>query len=309
MKWLSGPSPSAVAEALRAVVPELSALPVGIPDLAGQDDPVWQSASAVLGEDFFVKFAWSETAARRLLQQIRVLEALTREPAVPYLPQVVAAGTDPLIMVTRRVRGASLFAVADFINLDQAGLQIARFLAALHSEEARRRVEALTGVVPAWYPLVTTSALRERFGQWVSPEQQRQVVLWCDWADETLAEPRPQVLVHGDLHGDNQVWYRGKLMAVLDFENAGAGEAEYDLRAFPGPGTGARLELLSAVTRHYERIAGRGLSVERIMAWHLRQALGDVLWRSEAGLPLPDHRAPGEWVAEMAARFRSCAVT
>jgi hypothetical protein len=174
MKWLSGPSPSAVAEALRAVVPELSALPVGIPDLAGQDDPVWQSASAVLGEDFFVKFAWSETAARRLLQQIRVLEALTREPAVPYLPQVVAAGTDPLIMVTRRVRGASLFAVADFINLDQAGLQIARFLAALHSEEARRRVEALTGVVPAWYPLVTTSALRERFGQWVSPEQQRQ---------------------------------------------------------------------------------------------------------------------------------------
>jgi aminoglycoside phosphotransferase (APT) family kinase protein len=129
-------------------------------------------------------------------------------------------------------------------------------------------------------PLVTTSALRERFGQWVTPEQQRQVVRWCDWADETLAEPRPQVL----LHGDNQVWYRGELMAVLDFENAGAGEPEYDLRAFPGLGTGLRLELLSAVTRHYERIAGRGLSVERIMAWHLRQALGDVLWRSEAGL-------------------------
>ena len=68
-----------------------------------------------------------------------------------------------------------------------------------------------------------------------------------------------------------------------------------------GPG----LELLSAVTRHYERIAGRGLSVERIMAWHLHQALGDVLWRSEAGIPLPDDRAPGEWVAAMAARFRS----
>jgi len=28
------------------------------------------------------------------------------------------------------------------------------------------------------------------------------------------------------------------------------------------------------------------------MAWHLRQALGDVLWRSEAGLPLAP--APGK---------------
>ncbi len=104
-----------------------------------------------------MKFAWSETAARRVLQQIRVLEALAREPAVPYLPQVVANATDPLIMVTRRVRGASLFTVADSINLDYAGMQIARFLAVLHGEEARRRVEAMTGAVPAWYPLVATS--------------------------------------------------------------------------------------------------------------------------------------------------------
>ena len=305
MRWLSGPSPSAVTEALRAVVPELSGLPVDIPDLAGRDDPVWQSSSAALGEDFFVKFAWSETAARRVLRQIRVLDVLAREPAVPYLPQVVASGTDPLIMVTRRVRGASLFAVADFIDLDYAGRQMARFLAVLHGEEARQRVEAMTGAVLAWYPLVTTDALRERFGRWVTQEQQRDVVRWCDWADEILAEPTPQVLVHGDLHGDNQVWHGGKLVAILDFENAGAGEPEYDLRAFPGPGMGPGLELLSAVTRHYERIAGRGLSVERIMAWHLHQALGDVLWRSEAGIPLPDGRAPGEWVGDMADRFRS----
>ena len=90
MRWLSGPSPSAVTEALRAIVPELSGLPVDLPDPAGRDDPVWQSSSAALGEDFFVKFAWSETAARRVLRQIRVLDALAREPAVPYLPQVVA---------------------------------------------------------------------------------------------------------------------------------------------------------------------------------------------------------------------------
>lgn len=68
-----------------------------------------------------------------------------------------------------------------------------------------------------------------------------------------------------------------------------------------GPG----LELLTAIMRHYERIVGCELSAERLMAWHLRQTLGGALWRSEAGIPLPDHRSPGEWAADIAARFGS----
>ena len=139
----------------------------------------------------------------------------------------------------------------------------------------------------------------------MTPEQQHKVLRWCDWADEILAEPRPQVLVHGDLHGDNQVWCGGELKGVLDFEDAGAGQPEYELRAFPGPGMGPGLELLTAIMRHYERIVGCELSAERLMAWHLRQTLGDALWRSEAGIPLPDHRSPGEWAADIAARFGS----
>jgi hypothetical protein len=42
---------------------------------------------------------------------------------------------------------------------------------------------------------------------------------------------------------------------------------------------------------------------DRVMAWHLRNALGDALWRSEAGLPLADHRTPPEWVDDLAARI------
>jgi aminoglycoside phosphotransferase (APT) family kinase protein len=305
MRWLSGPTPAAVADALRAVAPELSRLPVRIPAVRTSGDPAWHSASAPVGQDYFAKFAWSAPAAERLRHQITVLDALGREPAVPFLPEVVAAGVDPLILVTRRVPGSSLFSVADSVQPDRAGRQIAQFLAALHGDQTRRRVEALTGVVPAWYPLVSTDALRQRFGRQVTPPQQRQVTRWCDWADETLAEPRPPVLVHGDLHGDNQVWRGDQLRAVLDFENVGRGEPEYELRAFPGPGMGPGLELLTAVVRHYDQLTGRRLSVERIMAWHLRQALGDALWRSEAGLPLPDHRTPGEWVADLAARFQA----
>jgi hypothetical protein len=56
--------------------------------------------------------------------------------------------------------------------------------------------------------------------------------------------------------------------------------------------------------RHYERLAGRSLSADRVMAWHVRQALGDALWRSEAGIPLQDRRSPSAWVRDLADRFR-----
>jgi hypothetical protein len=51
-------------------------------------------------------------------------------------------------------------------------------------------------------------------------------------------------------------------------------------------GAAPGVELLTAVMRHYQQITGRKLSVDRIMAWHVRAALGDALWRSEAGIPL-----------------------
>lgn len=305
MRWLREPSPAAVAEALRAAAPRLAGLPVTIPALNPSGDPVWHMSTAALGQDFVVKFAWSREAARFVQHQIRVLAALAFEPAVPYLPEVVAAGTSPLILVTRRVPGTSLFTVVDGIDRDDAASQLAQFLAVLHSDEVRRRAEAAIGPVPAWYPLVTTEALRARLGVLVTRDEQRSVVRWCDWVDEVLARPYPfpQVLVHGDLHGDNQIWSGAELRAVLDFESAGLGEPEYELRGFPGPGLGPGVELLTATMRHYERLTGRALSVERIMAWHIRQTLGDVLWRSEAGLPLADRRSPGDWVGDVATRL------
>ena len=116
------------------------------------------------------------------------------------------------------------------------------------------------------------------------------------------------MLVHGDLHGDNQVWDRDELRLVVDFATAGAAEPEYELRAFPGLGMGPGLELLTAVMRHYQQVTGRQLSADRVLAWHLRQALGDALWHSEAGIPLNDHRTPPQWVEDLAARFSALGI-
>lgn len=278
--------------------------PVAVPGPAGKQDPQWHSGCEPAGDQFFVKFAWSRPAALRLAREIGVLAALAREPAVPYLPEMVASSTDPLPMVTRRVAGASLFEVVDSIDPDYAARQLVWFLAALHDPATRRRAEDAVGALTGpQLPPATTGILRERLGALVRPDQRQTVVRWCDWADIVLATPGPAVLVHGDLHGNNQVWDRDELRLVLDFENVGAAEPEYELRGVPGPGMGPGVELLTAIMRHYQQATGRQLSPARVMAWHLRHALNDVLWRSEAGLALPDHRTPPQWVEDLAVRF------
>jgi aminoglycoside phosphotransferase (APT) family kinase protein len=306
MRWLAECSAEALGEALRTVAPELSdsRVTVPVPDPAAKADPVWWTSSTVLDGRYLVKFAWSRPAALRLAREIGVLTALAREPRIPYLPEVVASSTDPVLLVTRLVPGTSLFDVVDSVDPDRAGRQLATFLAALHHPATRHRVEAVVGTLTgAQLPPATTGALRERFGKWIRPDQRRLVTRWCDWADAVLAPPGPSVLVHGDLHGNNQVWDGDTLRLVVDLETVGAAEPEYDLRTFPGPAMGRGVDLLTALMRHYQQLTGRHLSIDRVMAWHLRTALGDALWRSEAGIPLADHRTPPDWVDDLATRF------
>jgi hypothetical protein len=187
-------------------------------------------------------------AALRLAREIGVLTVLGREPKVPFLPEVVASSTDPVLLITRRVPGTSLFDVVDSIDRDRAARQLGSFLAALHRPATRERAEGAVGTLTgAQLPPATTTTLRERLGKWIRPDQLRIIMGWCDWADAVLASPGPAVLVHGDLHGDNQVWHDDELRLVVDFETIGAAEPEYDLRTFPGPGMGPGVELLTAL--------------------------------------------------------------
>ena len=287
----------------------MSGYPLTVPGPTAKDDPVWQSGATIVDERFVVKYAWSRPAALSLAREIGALTALTAEPRVPYLPEVVASSMSPLLLITRYVPGMSLFEVVDSIDRDRAGWQLARFLAVLQQPATCERAEAAVGrLTGTEFPPVTTQVLRDRFASWVRPGQRELVVRWCDWADGVLASPAPAVLVHGDLHGDNQVWDGDELRVVIDFATIGAAEPEYDLRTFPGPGMGPGMDLLTATMRHYQQITGRRLSLQRVMAWHVRAALGDALWRSEAGIPLADHRTPPEWVDDLAARFRALGI-
>ena len=307
MQWLAECSVAALREALAAVAPELSGYPVTVPGPGCKEDPLWHSGCVPVGDRFFVKFAWSRPAALRLAREIGVLTALAREPEVPFLHEVVASSRPAAddhqaragdIPVRRR-------------QLDRPGprRQPARAVpAALHDPAARKRAEAAVGTLTGAQLPATTGTLRERLGTWARPDQRRTVIRWCDWADASLASPGTAVLVHGDLHGDNQVWDHYELRLVVDFETVRAAEPEYDLRAFPGPDMGPGVELLTAIMRHYQQITGRQLLADGIMAWHLRNAFGDVLWRSELAIPLADHRTPPEWVEDLAARFSALGI-
>ena len=112
---------------------------------------------------------------------------------------------------------------------------------------------------------------------------------WCDWVDRVLDDrpALPEVLVHGDLHGYNQVWdpATASLLAVVDFEASGVADRHFDLRYLPSNARGP--ELVLAVVDAYDGLSGQRLELERIMAWHVLTALGDALWRTEAGVALP----------------------
>ena len=307
LSWLGEWSAEAVRRTLSSSAP---ALAEGDLVLRGGLDanPEWSSGSAVASGRFLAKFALSAPTARRLWHEARVLGALGGQPGL-RLPRLVAVGHDPVHLVVALVVGGplsyDLVSASTGGQVRRIGAELAAFLAALHRPATMTRVQAALGLVgpPDPGPQATTGELRARLGTWIRPGQADLVRRWCDWADQVLARPGSEVFAHGDLHGYNQVWDqdRRRLRVVVDLETSGAAEAEYDLRYVPALGPG--VALLTATARSYAARTGQTLDLRRAMAWHVRTALGDALWRSEAGLPLPDGGTPSGYVDQLAARF------
>ena len=306
--WLADASEDSLRSALVASAPDLARLPMRIKPRDASSDPLWWSSSAVVDEAVVVKFAWSEVRAVRLWREGVVLERHRRaDPTLP-LPEVVVLAEQPALVATRIVRGVPLggewaweLAGAD---ADWVGRQLAAFLARLHDLDVDRILAGLPVVVPS--PQADTARLRHRFPALVDHERGRSVLGWCDWVDGVLARGTapPPVMVHGDLHGHNQVWDRATsvLSAVVDFEESGSADPHFDFRYLPG--TTRRLDLLLATMGAYQQLSGRPLAIDRVMAWNVLTVLGDALWRTVAGVALPGGGSAASWVDDLASRLR-----
>ena len=310
LSWLRDRSVHALRDALRIIEPVLAEGSIVLQPWLEQSNPLWCGASAVLDDAFIVKFTWSQHAAERLWHEAHVLQGLARWREALRVPEVVAVSSDPVLVVTRLVPGRPLrydmVGALDDEGVAKVASELASYLAAIHQPAVRGAATAgAMGEMTPANPQATTDMLRERFGIWVRPDQEELVLAWCDWVDSQLlyGDEVGGALVHGDFHGHNQLWDTDelRLRLVVDYETSTLFSPSYDFRYLPAQGPG--VELLRATLKHYRRLTGLALLVGQIMAWHIRTALGDALWRSEANVELPGGGTPSQWVDELAARL------
>jgi aminoglycoside phosphotransferase (APT) family kinase protein len=307
MRWLADPSETSVRQALAAAAPRLAGARIELTADVATSNPEWSSSTAIVDRSFVLKFAWSEPAAVRVARESRVLDALARIDGLP-VPRLVGTSNAPVAFVTRLVDGTPLgfedVRAAQPDDRDAIAEQLASFLAKLHDPLVLEAAHAATRLV-APQPQAPTDAIRARLPRFLDRRRTRLVLAWCDWVDGVLERPAPPpVLVHGDLHGYNQVWGRDPwaLRLVADFEAAGPSDPEYDFRYVPTQEPS--VELLTAIRQRYMSLTGRTIDLDRVMAWHIRTALGDALWRSEAGIALPGGGTPATYVDDIELKLR-----
>jgi aminoglycoside phosphotransferase (APT) family kinase protein len=305
--WLQDATEGSLRSALSVAAPQLAGLPLRMSPFLESSNPLWWSSSAIVDEAFVVKFAWSHARAERLWREGVVLTRLRALVPSLAIPDVVALSAQPALVVTRIVPGGPLDGEWVWglkgVGAERVGGQLAAFLAGLHGVDGAELLRGLPVVTPT--PQASSDLLRRRFGRLVDGERARSALRWCDWVDDVLggSAALPDVVVHGDLHGYNQLWDQGAatLAAVVDFEESGLRDPHFDLRYLPG--LPRSLDLVAATIDAYEQVCGRRLQIERVMAWNVLTVLGDALWRTEAQVALPGGGSVEQWVDDVGQRL------
>jgi aminoglycoside phosphotransferase (APT) family kinase protein len=301
-----------VRAAVGVVAPELAGEAIVMAPRHGGDPPLYWRGTARVGERFVAKFAWSAEAAVGVARELSVLPLLRQlAPSIP-VPEVVFASRDPLLFITRYVPGVPGGSpYADDTSRSTIPEQLAEVLATLHVPVLKDLVEGHGVVMDETRPQATTGALRERFiGPIVGGTRAHRILTWCDWIDDIQSRPATETtVVHGDLHAHNMVVSEDgeRLLLVADFENVALGDPHYDFRYLVS--IRRDLDWFNACRDAYQRLSGRQLEVERILAWHILTALGDALWRTERGVPLPGDLTPEGYVDDITRRLGELRVT
>jgi aminoglycoside phosphotransferase (APT) family kinase protein len=298
--WIDEPSALAVRVAVRGVLPDLAGGHVELNTGFEQSSPFWHCGTAWVGHTHVVKFAWSAEAALELARERIAMLALRGTRFARWMPTVEATNERPLLIVTRRVEGVPCW--GDILNDSNVARDVAAALADLHDPRVRSLIRSEGIEPPAPAPQANTDAIRSRLNRFLNPADLQLVNHWCDWTDRVQSGPTGQrVILHGDLHGYNLLVRDGRLRCVLDYDAISIGDHHYDLRYLPG--LGPSIGFLVAVVDEYERLTGRAVEPAPLLAWHIRTVLGDALWRSEAGVPLPDGGTVRDWIEALQLRI------
>jgi aminoglycoside phosphotransferase (APT) family kinase protein len=281
-------------------VPNLAGASVELHVAPEQIDPIWHRGTAWLGQAHAVKFAWSAEAALELERERIAMLALGGTRFAVWMPTVEAASERPLLIVTRRVEGVPCW--GDILDDPNVARDVAAALGDLHDPRVLEAIRNEGIEPPAPAPQADTGAIRSGLDRFLSSSLLSLMRRWCDWADRVQASSTGErVILHGDLHGYNLLVRDGRLRCVLDYDAISVGDHHYDLRYLPG--LGSSIDFLVAVAEEYERLTGRAVEPAPLLAWHIRTVLGDALWRSEAGVPLPDGGTVHDWIEALQLRI------
>lgn len=306
--WLPERSVDAVRAALRTVAPQLAERTITLHDgWVDTGNPLWSRSSAFVDDRWVVKFAWTESAATKLVQEAAVIDALGGVAGGPPVAPLLARSDNPALFVAPLQTGRPLaFEITGGLETsvkDWIGTQLAGALAGLHAPPSLAAVSTAGIAPPSPTPQADTDSLRQRFVPLLDRSQGALVSRWCDWADEVLEARAEAVLLHGDFHGYNVVFDDDwRVVRVLDFEECSAGDPHYDFRYLPAQEP--TVHLLRSTVSAYEQVTDRSVDLSRVMAWHLRTVCGDALWRTEARVSLPGGGTPSQWIDELGDRFR-----
>ncbi len=307
LSWLPERSVASLQEALRSSAPSLSTGDIELQPWLEHSITKWWHGSAIVNGQVFVKFAWSKEAAEQVWHEACVLMSLGKRAVPLRAPRVIAASDNPVLLATEWIAGDPLtyeqVGNLSAERLRRTAAELARFLSDLHRPDVLAEVQRDLGPLPTPLPQATTTAIRDDLAPFIRSDQVCEVSRWCDWVDGILDVPTEPVFVQGDFHGHNQVWdlKTQTLKAVLDYGDSGAADPAYDFRYLPSQGP--TINLFRATASSYAEYAGTPIDASRVMAWHIRTVLGDALWRSQAGVPLPGDRSPSEWVDELRGRL------
>ena len=298
--WVDGLSASAVRDAVRAVFPDLAGAHVELHVELEQINPIWHRGTAWLGPTHVVKFAWSAEAAVELARERIAMLALGGTRFARWMPTVEATSERPLLIVTRRVEGVPCW--GGILSDPNIARDVAAALGDLHDPRVLEVIRSEGIEPPAPAPQADTGAIRSSLERFISPAHLQLVNRWCDWTDHVQVRQTGQrVILHGDLHGYNLLVRDGRLRCVLDYDAIAIGDHHYDLRYLPG--LGSSIGFLVAVVDEYGRLTGRAVEPAPLLAWHIRTVLGDALWRSEAGVPLPGGGTVHDWIEALQLRI------
>lgn len=287
--WDRPPNEPELRAILRRVLPEAADSPINLQSRA-VDVPSRHRHGMAFVSEYVVKFAWSRSASRLVLDQARLLEALGALSVGVPAPIVVCP--DPPLLIYRKMAGHPLNwtarKAADSIVVERVGRQLGEILAQLHAPEVLVRLESAGITLPPPLPQSTPDRLREAMFPLLDPARMEQAERLVARVEYVLSAPSPTTFLHGDFHGHNLLVSDDDLHVVglVDFEESAAGDPAYDLRYLPA--LAPTLELLSAAMASYTAVSGRALDRRRILAWHVLTDLGDALWRTEQGVEVVD---------------------